>query len=110
MVEEQPDTGLAITGATGAVGGRIASRLAGLGYRQRLIVRDGSRAPDLPGAGVAEASYEDPEAMRRALAGVQTSFMVSAGETHDRVRQHTASVDAAVAAGRGRLADLALPR
>jgi NAD(P)H dehydrogenase (quinone) len=99
MVEEQSDTGLAITGATGAVGGRIASRLAGLGHRQRLIVRDGSRAPDLPGAGVAEASYEDPEAMRRALAGVRTFFMVSAGETHDRVRQHTATVDAAVAAG-----------
>src|SRR5215218_11039059 len=99
MVEEQSDTGLAITGTTGAVGGRIASRLAGLGHRQRLIVRDGSRAPDLPGAEVAEASYEDPEAMRRALAGVRTLFMVSGSEAYDRVHQHIAAVDAAVAAG-----------
>jgi NAD(P)H dehydrogenase (quinone) len=88
-----------VTGATGAVGGRVAARLAGSGHSQRLIVRDKSRAPNLPGAEAAEASYDDPEAMRRALAGVETLFMVSAGEAADRVRQHIAAVDAAVAAG-----------
>jgi hypothetical protein len=31
-----------------------------------------------------EASYDDPEAMRRTLAGARTFFMVSGGETHDR--------------------------
>jgi NAD(P)H dehydrogenase (quinone) len=90
---------LAISGATGAVGGRIASRLAGLGHAQRLIVRDAGRAPDLPGAEVAEGSYEDPEAMRRALDGMRTFFMVSAGVSSDRARTHTAAVDAAVEAG-----------
>jgi NAD(P)H dehydrogenase (quinone) len=90
---------LAISGATGAIGGRIASRLAGLGHAQRLIVRDAARAPDLPGAEVAEGSYEDPEAMRRALDGMRTFFMVSAGESPDRVQIHTAAVDAAVEAG-----------
>jgi NAD(P)H dehydrogenase (quinone) len=99
MVDGSSETELAITGATGAVGGRIASRLAGLGHRQRLIVRDGSRAPDLPGAGVAEASYEDPRTLREALAGTRTFFMVSAGETADRARRHVAVVDAAVEAG-----------
>jgi len=90
---------LAISGATGAVGGRIASRLAGLGHAQRLIVRDAARASDLPGAELAEGSYEDPEAMRKALDGIRTFFMVSAGESSDRVRIHTAAVDAAVEAG-----------
>jgi uncharacterized protein YbjT (DUF2867 family) len=90
---------LGISGATGAVGGRVAFRLADLRQRQRLIVRDESRAPDLPGAEAAEASYGDPESMRVALTGVRTFFMVSAGEARDRVRQHTAAVDAAVAAG-----------
>jgi NAD(P)H dehydrogenase (quinone) len=89
----------AVSGATGAVGGRVAARLAELGLGQRLIVRDRSRAPDLPGAETAEASYDNPQAMRRALAGVQTFFMVSAGEAYERVRQHIAAVDAAVAAG-----------
>jgi NAD(P)H dehydrogenase (quinone) len=90
---------LAISGATGAVGGRIASRLAGLGHAQRLIVRDAARASDLPGAEIAEGSYEDPEAMRKALDGIRTFFMVSAGESSDRVQIHTAAIDAAVEAG-----------
>jgi uncharacterized protein YbjT (DUF2867 family) len=89
----------AVSGASGAVGGRVATRLARLGHRQRLIVRNVDRAPDLPGAEAAQASYEDPEAMRSALDGVKTFFMVSAGEAADRVRQHVAAVDAAVAAG-----------
>jgi uncharacterized protein YbjT (DUF2867 family) len=91
--------GFAVSGASGAVGGRVATRLASLGHGQRLIVRNIDRAPDLPGAGVAQASYDDPEAMRRALDGVETFFMVSAGEAADRARQHVAAVDAAVAAG-----------
>jgi NAD(P)H dehydrogenase (quinone) len=91
--------GFAVSGASGAVGDRVATRLASLGHGQRLIVRDEGRAPNLPRAGVAQASYEDPEAMRRALDGVETFFMVSAGEAADRARQHVAAVDAAVAAG-----------
>ena len=99
MLKGPTETALAITGATGAVGGRIASRLAALGQGQRLVVRDAGRAPDLPHAEVAEASYEDTRALREALAGARTFFMVSAGETADRARRHAAAVDAAVAAG-----------
>ena len=90
---------LGISGATDAVGGRVAARLAESGHGQRLIVCDESRAPDLPRVEAAEASYKDLEAMRRALAGVRTFFMVSGGEDYDRVWQHTSAVDAAVAAG-----------
>jgi NAD(P)H dehydrogenase (quinone) len=88
-----------ITGATGAVGGRVAARLAASGRAQRLIVRDPGRAPDLPGAETAEGAYGDPEAMKRALDGVETLFMVSGSEDADRLRQHLSAVDAAVAAG-----------
>jgi uncharacterized protein YbjT (DUF2867 family) len=88
----------AVSRASGALGGRVATRLASLGHGQRLIVRNIDRAPDLPGAKAAQASCEEPEAMRRALDGVGTFFMVSAGEAADRVRQHGAAVDAAVAA------------
>ncbi|MCG7525588.1 NAD(P)H-binding protein, partial [Streptomyces sp. OfavH-34-F] len=45
------------------------------------------------------APYGDGEAMRRALAGAHTLFLVSAHESPDRVREHTTAVDAAVAAG-----------
>jgi uncharacterized protein YbjT (DUF2867 family) len=89
----------AVSGASGGVGGRVAARLASLGHGQRLIVRDRDRAPDLPRTEVAQASYQDAGAMRSALAGAKTFFMVSAGEAADRVRQHITAVDAAVAAG-----------
>jgi uncharacterized protein YbjT (DUF2867 family) len=90
---------IAVTGATGALGGRVAARLAAAGVEQRLVVRDAARAPSLPGADVAQASYEDTEAMRRAMAGVETVFLVPVGEMQGRVPVHTAAVDAIVAAG-----------
>jgi uncharacterized protein YbjT (DUF2867 family) len=54
---------LAVTGSTGALGGRIARALADLGTEQRLIVRDAGRAPRLGGAAVREVpgGYADPE-------------------------------------------------
>jgi uncharacterized protein YbjT (DUF2867 family) len=90
---------LAVTGSTGRLGGRVARLLAAAGHRQRLVVRDPARAPDLPGADVVTASYEDGPACRAALSGVDTLFMVSGAETLGRVAQHKAFVDAAVAAG-----------
>src|SRR4051812_27302673 len=88
-----------VAGATGRLGGRVARRLAAAGATQRLLVRDPSRAPDLPGAQVAVAEYGDPSAVREALHGVDVVFMVSAAETPDRVARHLAFVDAAVDAG-----------
>lgn len=88
--------GFAISGATGTIGGRVANRLAEQGLGQRLIVRDQSRAPNLSGAQVAEASYADPAMLTEALAGTQVFFMVSGGEDPDRLRQHRQAIDAAV--------------
>jgi len=91
---------IGVTGATGALGGRVARHLAERGVEQRLIVRDPARAPTLPFAEIAEApDYADGEAMARALAGVETLFLVSAGEHPDRVSLHRSAVDAAAAAG-----------
>lgn len=90
----------AVTGASGALGGRVATRLARAGVPVRLLGRDPARLPDLPGADPAPpAPYGDGEAMRRALAGAHTLFLVSAHESPDRVREHTTAVNAAVAAG-----------
>jgi NAD(P)H dehydrogenase (quinone) len=91
---------IAVTGATGALGGRVAAGLAELGVPQRLVVRDPSRAPALPDAEVVGgASYADGDAMRRAFEGADTVFFVSAGEDRNRVDLHRGLVDAAVAAG-----------
>lgn len=97
MPSPQP---FAITGATGALGGLVARRLAERGIAQRLIVRDPARVPPLSGpVEVAQASYGDAAAMRAALDGIDTWLFVSASESADRVAQHLCAVDAAVAAG-----------
>ena len=92
---------IAVTGATGGVGGRVARALASQGQALRLVVRDPSRAPDL-GAEVAEAQYRDGAAMRAALEGAETVYLVSGSESADRVHEHFSAVDAAAAAGVGR--------
>ena len=91
---------IAVTGATGELGGRVARRLADRGLAQRLVVRDPSRAPDLEGSEVAQASnYEARDEMEAALRGAQTLFLASGEEARNRVDQHKAAVDAAKAAG-----------
>ena len=90
---------IGVTGSTGVVGGGVAHRLAEAGIGTRLIVRSAARAPELPGAEVAVASYGDHADSEAALAGIQTLFMVSAAEHPDRLAQHLDFVDAATAAG-----------
>jgi NAD(P)H dehydrogenase (quinone) len=90
---------IAVTGATGGLGGRVARRLAERGMSQRLVVRDLGRAPELAGAEAAAASYDDPERLRRAFQGARTLLMVSASEDPDRLRLHANVVEAATDAG-----------
>ena len=90
---------VAVAGATGALGGRVARRLADRGVRQRLVVRDPDRAPRLSGAEVARADYADTDALRVALAGVHTLLLVSATETLGREALHRGAVDVAIEAG-----------
>jgi NAD(P)H dehydrogenase (quinone) len=93
---------IAVTGATGALGGRVAARLSAAGGTDlRLVVRDAGRAARLPGAEVREnpGGYPDADGFRAALDGVDTLYLVSAAEAEDRLSQHFAAVDAAAAAG-----------
>lgn len=94
---------VAVTGATGRLGGRVARLLAGAGVHQRLLVRDPARAPQLPDATVVVAPYADRPVVREALAGAGAVLMVSASESADRVEVHRSFLDAAADAGVGHL-------
>lgn len=93
------DIAVGITGATGNLGGRVARRLAAAGIPQRLVVRDPVRAPQLPAATTATAAYDDGAAVRGALQGLTTVFMVSAAESAVRVEEHKSFIHAAAAVG-----------
>jgi NAD(P)H dehydrogenase (quinone) len=94
---------IAITGATGAVGGRVARDLAS-DFRNdlRLVVRDPSRAADFD-TDLRVCDYADHTAAVEALAAADTLFMVSAAEAVDRRNQHRTFIRAAADAGVGHI-------
>ena len=67
-----------VTGATGKTGSRVLRRLCDRGLATRGLVRDASRASDLPeGAEIAVAAYEDPVALDAAVSGCGSVYLVS---------------------------------
>ena len=89
---------LAITGSTGALGGRVARLLAP--DVDRLVVRDAARAPRIDGdPEVRVAEYGDLDAARAAFSGVDVLLLVSAAESRTRLEEHRTAVRAAAEAG-----------
>jgi NAD(P)H dehydrogenase (quinone) len=93
-------TTVAVTGVTGALGSRIARRLADHGVPQLLVGRDPDRLPDLPDARPrGPAAYADEAQMRAALDGASTLVLVSGRPTGRRLEEHATAVTAATAVG-----------
>ena len=100
---------IAVTGATGVVGGAVARLLSDRGLATRLVVRQPARAPSLAHSEVRRASsYGAADEMRAALEGCDTLCLIPAEESADRVTQHKTAVDAAVAAGVRRVVYLSI--
>ncbi len=78
---------IAITGATGSIGGQLLARL---GSEARGVSRD-------------DAAYLETDRMADALRGTDTVFLVSARESADRLADHYSAIDAIVASGARRI-------
>ncbi|MEJ2866508.1 SDR family oxidoreductase [Actinomycetospora sp. OC33-EN08] len=101
-----PAPSFAVTGATGHLGRLAIDDLLRRGVPAGnvfALVRDPSRADDLAalGVGVRLADYDRPETLEPALQGIERLLLVSGSDPGDRVRQHTAVIDAAKAADVG---------
>ncbi len=97
---------IAVTGATGALGSRVAVRLAARKVKQLLVVRDLARVPAIAGVeavAMGPRGYRDQAALTEALAGCETLFLVSGREAAERVVEHAHAVRAAVDAGLTRI-------
>lgn len=92
---------IAVTGVTGYAGSRVAAGLEKRGIEVRYLPRDPAKAGSFPADRTYVAEYGDAEAARRALAGVDLLFMVSAVESDDRQEQQHTFIDAAASAGVG---------
>lgn len=100
---------IAVTGATGHLGGLVVRHLLERGTpadRIVALVRDIDRAGELAsrGVGVRAFDYDDePAALTAALAGVESLLLVSGTAVGRRFAQHRAVIDAARVVGVGRL-------
>jgi uncharacterized protein YbjT (DUF2867 family) len=68
---------IAITGATGTVGGQVLRRIPA-GTALRVLARDPARVGSAPpGAEIAKVEYADEAALSDALSGVRSAFLVT---------------------------------
>jgi uncharacterized protein YbjT (DUF2867 family) len=94
---------LVVTGASGRVGGLVATELARRGVPFRAVTRTPERL-ELDGADVVVAGYDDPEALADALEPGDRVFMVSMHAPPERrIALHRAFVDAALRKGVARV-------
>ena len=90
---------IAITGASGNIGGMVARHLNARGLPLILPLRNPAKAPDLPNTEARQLAYGDFELAKQALNGVDVLFMVSAAESPTREQEHLTLVQAASEAG-----------
>jgi NAD(P)H dehydrogenase (quinone) len=104
---------IAVTGATGSLGGFVIARLLGNIPAEHIvaIARDAGKAAPLAQKGVQVrlADYSDPDALQEALQGIETLLLVSANELGQRVRQHANVVEAAKKSGVRRIVYTSAP-
>ncbi|OAM26426.1 MULTISPECIES: SDR family oxidoreductase [Eikenella] len=94
---------IAITGASGNIGGMVARHLSALGLPLVLPLRNPAKAPDLPDCEARRFAYGDYALAKQALDGTDVLFMVSAAESPTREQEHLTLVRAAADAGVGHL-------
>ena len=95
---------ITVTGASGHLGRLVVDDLLARGVPAGdivAVVRDPAKVADLAerGVQVRQADYDRPETLPAALAGTDRLLLISASEVGRRLPQHTAVIDAAVAAG-----------
>lgn len=91
---------IAVTGATGQLGRLVIARLKETVPASGIVAlaRSSAKAADL-GVEAREADYGNPDALVRALAGVDTLLLISSNEIGQRAAQHHNVIGAAKAAG-----------
>lgn len=105
---------IVVTAASGQLGRAVVESLLARGADPASVVAT-SRHPETladlaeRGVDVRRADYSDPASLRTALEGAEKVLLVSGDEFGQRVAQHTAVIEAAVAAGAGLVAYTSAP-
>ncbi len=103
-----------VTGATGNLGRLVIDNLIARGVRPadiRAAGRNAEKLATLAALGVETAviDFEEPSTLAPAFSGADALLLVSGSEVGKRMPQHTNAIDAAVAAGVGRIVYTSAP-
>ncbi|MFF2053936.1 SDR family oxidoreductase [Leifsonia sp. NPDC058194] len=106
---------IVVTGATGHLGRLTVDSLLARGVAAsdiRAVGRSAERLAPLAAQGVETAviDFEKPETLTAAFAGADALLLVSGSEVGKRVQQHRNAIEAAEAAGVGRIVYTSAPR
>lgn len=96
-----------ITGASGNIGRQVVQQLVDRGAAVRALVRDPSKATFPAGVEVVQGDLLDVQALRRALAGVSTLFLLN-GVVPDEFTQALVTLNLAREAGIARVVYLSV--
>jgi len=105
---------IVVTGATGHLGRLVIESLLNRGVEPDQLVAAGRSVEKIAdfaerGVTVAPIDYDNPARLQRAFAGADTLLLISASEVGHRLQQHMNVIDAAVAAGVGRIVYTSAP-
>jgi len=105
---------IAVTAATGQLGSLVVDALLERTTPDQIVavVRDAAKAEPLAAKGITVrvASYDDPTALKDALAGVDRVLLISGNEFGQRTVQHRNVIDAAIANHVSRLVYTSAPQ
>jgi NAD(P)H dehydrogenase (quinone) len=105
---------IAVTAATGQLGTLVVDALLERTTPDQIvaIARDAAKAEPLAAKGVDVriASYDDPAALKDALAGIDQVLLISGNEFGKRAQQHRNVVDAAIDQGVSRIVYTSAPQ
>jgi uncharacterized protein YbjT (DUF2867 family) len=99
---------IAVTGATGRLGGCVSRLLDERGVDHVAVARDPARLPTRRHLRPAGPAAYDDATFATALAGVDTLLLVSARLSGRRLAEHTAAIESAMAAGVSRVVYVSL--
>jgi NAD(P)H dehydrogenase (quinone) len=99
---------IVVTAASGQLGRLVLAELLDGGVPAEQVVaaaRSPQKLADFTGRGVSTVpiDYTDPDSLAKVFSAGDTVLLISSGDLADRVQQHRNVVDAAAAAGVGRL-------
>ena len=98
-----------VTGSTGKIGSKVVTQLVQQGFAVRALTRSPEKAQFPQGVTPVKGDLLDADAMRAALQGVSTLFLLVPNDADELTQAHGGQLSATSQPGQGTQVTLTLP-